>query len=81
MERGQHTNNFRRLSLEARGLVARQHDLWQVAKVKDFWLSSASVGAIGSLIRLDWIAGSGQIGRLAAGSRHRDGGECILAER
>ena len=29
----------------------RQHDLWQVENVKDLWLSSAGVDAIGSLGR------------------------------
>ena len=47
--------------------------------VKDFWLSSAGVDAIGSLVSLDWIAGSGQIGRLAAGSGNQDRDEWALA--
>ena len=43
---------------------------WQLENVKDFWLLSAGVDAIGYLISLDWIAGSGQIGRLVAGAMH-----------
>ena len=60
--------------------VPRQHDLRPVENVKEFWLLSAGVDAIGSLISRAWIAGSARIGWVAAGSGHQDRGECARGD-